>query len=136
MQANRRRDTQPELALRSELFRLGLRYRVDARPIRTVRCTADLVFPRARVAVFVDGCFWHRCPRHGEQPVANADYWSEKIGSNVERDRMVDATLGAAGWTVVRVWEHEDMADAACRLAVILHQGGPNPLRLGETDGV
>jgi DNA mismatch endonuclease (patch repair protein) len=117
MQANRYRDTGPELALRSAVFSLGLRYRVAARPIPTMRRTADLVFRMSHVAVFVDGCFWHGCPDHGSQPAAHSDYWAPKLARNVARDRHVDLLLVEAGWTVVRVWEHEDMSAAACRVA-------------------
>jgi DNA mismatch endonuclease (patch repair protein) len=122
MQGNRKRDTRPELAIRSELHRRGLRYRVDARPIRTLRCKADIVFRPKKVAVFVDGCFWHGCPDHGTSPKTNAAYWRAKIGRNVERDRVNEAELGAAGWTVIRVWEHETPADAAARIARVLNR--------------
>jgi DNA mismatch endonuclease (patch repair protein) len=110
--------TNPELALRRELHRRGLRYRVDMRldldGLRRRR--ADLVFPRRRVAVFVDGCFWHVCPTHGTAPKANASWWAEKLAGNVARDRDTDARLVAAGWTAVRVWEHEDATEAADRV--------------------
>ncbi len=115
MQGNRPRDTTPELRLRSAAHALGLRYRVDA-PVSglpTRRRRADLLFPRARVAVFVDGCFWHGCPEHHRLPTANAGYWAGKVGRNVERDRETDALLRQAGWEVVRVWEHEDPEAAA-----------------------
>lgn len=124
MQANRSRDTKPELAIRSLLFGRGLRYRVAARPIPAVRRTADIVFTRAKIAVFVDGCFWHCCPAHYRQPATNVDYWQAKARRNVERDRETDALLAAAGWMVVRVWEHEDPAAAAERIAQLL---GPPP---------
>ena len=120
MQGNRKRDTRPELALRSELHRRGLRYRVDTRPLKSLRCRADIVFPRQKVAVFVDGCFWHGCPEHGTSPKTNAAYWSAKIARNVERDRLNEAELSAAGWVVVRVWEHEVPVDVADRIARIL----------------
>lgn len=120
MQANRSRDTGPELAIRSLLHRRGLRYRVVARPIPEVRRTADIVFTRAKVAVFVDGCFWHVCPQHYREPASNVGYWREKARRNVERDRETDALLTAAGWTVVRVWEHVDPADAVERIAEIV----------------
>jgi DNA mismatch endonuclease (patch repair protein) len=105
---NRRRDTRPEVALRSALHRAGLRFRKDY-PIRvgTVRARADVVFPRQRVAVFVDGCFWHRCPTHGTRPRRNSVYWDAKLAANVARDRRVDRALREDGWTVVRIWEHE-----------------------------
>jgi len=117
MQGNRKRDTRPELALRSELHRRGLRYRVDQKPLERLRCKADIVFRRQKVAVFVDGCFWHGCPDHGTSPKTNAAYWRAKIGRNMERDRLNDAALGEAGWAVVRVWEHEMPASAAERIA-------------------
>lgn len=114
MQANRRRDTKPERLLRSALHRQGYRFRVDLRVTtadRTVR--PDLVFARARVAVFVDGCFWHRCPDHGVRPKHNAAYWHAKLDGNVERDQLVNRALEAEGWTVVRIWEHTPTATAA-----------------------
>ncbi|MEA2201766.1 MAG: mismatch endonuclease, patch repair protein [Solirubrobacteraceae bacterium] len=85
-----------------------------------VRCRADLVFSRERVAVFVDGCFWHRCADHGTRPRTNSVYWQAKLDRNVERDRRNDADLSAAGWTVVRVWEHESVSPAADRVARVL----------------
>lgn len=124
MLGNRSRDTAPELALRHLLHRRGLRYRLDDVPEPTVRCRADIVFRRARVAVFVDGCFWHRCPIHATAPKANAEYWAAKFDRNVARDRRNDAALAAAGWTVVRVWEHEDPRQAADRVASILARTG------------
>jgi len=116
MRANRRRDTGPEMALRRELHRRGLRYRVDYAPVPGLRCRADIVFTRARMAVFVDGCFWHSCPVHRTHPAANRDWWREKLDRNVERDRRNDRELGAAGWHVERVWEHELAATAADRI--------------------
>ena len=120
MQGNRKRDTRPELALRSELHRRGYRYRIDKKPLETLRCRADIVFRRQKVAVFVDGCFWHGCPDHGTNPKTNAPYWSAKIARNMERDRLNDAELREAGWTVVRVWEHELAANAAGKIARLL----------------
>lgn len=116
----RTRDTAPEIALRRELHRRGMRYRVDMAPPGTGRRRADVVFTRARVAVFVDGCFWHRCPEHSMAPKSNAAWWQEKFDRNVKRDREVDASLAEAGWTVVRVWEHEDPEAAADRVAAAL----------------
>lgn len=113
MQGNRKRDTRPELALRSALHGRGLRYRVNAKPTKELACRADVVFRRQKVAVFVDGCFWHACPDHGKSPQTNASYWSAKIARNVERDRRTNAELAAAGWAVIRVWEHEPPEDAA-----------------------
>ncbi len=96
---------------------MGLRFRVSTRPIPTLNRTGDIVFTRARIAVFVDGCFWHGCTTHYTAPRANADYWQEKVRRNQERDRQTDEQLAAAGWQVIRVWEHENVADAARRIA-------------------
>lgn len=113
MQSTRQRDTPPEIALRSTLHRMGLRFRVD-RPIEGVpRVRPDIVFVSARVAVFVDGCFWHACPKHGTIPKTNTDWWIRKLRLNVERDRRHDAALSAAGWKVIRIWQHEDPEKAA-----------------------
>lgn len=106
MRANRRRDTGPELAIRRILHAHGLRYRVDVRPLPDLNRRADIVFPRARVAIFVDGCFWHGCPEHYTPPKANGDFWATKVATNRDRDRETDEHLTAAGWTVVRIWEH------------------------------
>lgn len=116
MRSQARRDTKPELALRRELWRRGLRYRVDRPPIPGMRRRADLVFTRQRVAVFVDGCFWHRCPEHSTIPKANRAWWTEKLDRNVARDRDTDRRLRDTGWVVVRVWEHEPTAEAADRV--------------------
>lgn len=116
MSEQRTRDTLPEMALRRELHRRGLRYRVSVRPIADLRRTADIVFRRARVAVFVDGCFWHRCPEHGSESATNTGWWQTKLEANVARDRDTDSRLAAAGWTVIRVWEHEPPESAADRV--------------------
>lgn len=116
MQSNRSRDTKPELALRSAVHALGLRYRVAAKPLVGLRRTADLVFPTAKVAVFLDGCFWHGCPEHHTVAAANAKFWADKVSGNRARDRDTDARLEAAGWVSVRVWEHEDPVEAARRV--------------------
>ena len=108
MQGNRSRDTKPELAVRSAVHRRGLRYRVAARPLKDLRRTADLVFRKTRIAVFVDGCYWHGCPEHHSQPRINSEYWSDKIAGNIARDADTTSRLEAAGWTVLRFWEHED----------------------------
>lgn len=120
MRANRRRDTGPELALRRELHRRGMRYRVDYAPVPGLRCRADVVFTRARLAIFVDGCFWHCCPIHATRPAANGDWWRAKLEANVERDRRNDGELAAAGWRVLRCWEHERALDAADRVVAAL----------------
>lgn len=119
-----RRDTPAELRLRSELHGRGFRYRVDAQPLDGLRRRADLVFPGPRVAVFVDGCFWHGCPIHMTWPQANAEWWRTKIERNRERDRDTDRRLADAGWIVVRVWEHDDPGEAADRVAVVLRDRG------------
>lgn len=120
MSRQRRADTEPELALRRELHRRGIRYFVDRAPIRGQRRRADLVFPRHRIAVYVDGCFWHCCPEHATYPKNNAEWWAEKLAGNVARDRETDAALAAAGWQVIRVWEHEDAILAANRVQAAL----------------
>jgi len=111
--ANRGRDTRPELAVRALVHARGLRYFVNRRPLPGLRRTGDLVFPRRRVVVFVDGCFWHRCPEHFRMPAANPDYWEPKIARNVARDRETDRRLAEAGWRVLRFWEHEKAEDVA-----------------------
>lgn len=117
MRANRRRDTAPELAVRRELWRRGHRYLVDATPAGTSRRRrADVLLRGARIAVFVDGCFWHSCAAHCHLPTANRAWWAIKLASIVERDRRTDRELSAAGWLPVRVWEHEPAADAVDRI--------------------
>lgn len=118
MQSNRSRDTSPELAVRRLLHAAGLRYRVDYRPEPSLRRTADIVFTKQRVAIFVDGCYWHACPEHGTMARTNADYWSDKLQRNVARDADTTAQLEAAGWTVLRFWEHENPTDVAGEVAV------------------
>jgi len=120
MENTRQRDTPAEMALRRALFRRGLRYRVDSSPIPTLRRRADVVFPKARLAVFVDGCFWHGCPQHATQPLANGDWWRTKLMRNQERDRDTVDQLVKAGWSVVRVWEHESPESAAGRVIAVL----------------
>ncbi len=115
MQRTLQRDTPCELAFRSAAHRLGLRYRVNW-PLPGTRRRADLAFVRARVAVFVDGCFWHGCPVHGTWPKANADFWRQKIRANIARDADTNRRLRDEGWVVVRVWEHGDMEEEARRL--------------------
>jgi DNA mismatch endonuclease, patch repair protein len=119
MQATRQRDTPGELALRSALRALGLRYRVDA-ALPGTRRRADVVFIRAKVAVFVDGCFWHGCPVHGTWPRANAEWWRSKIDGNRARDADTDNRLRASGWLVLRFWAHDDPLDAAEQIAITL----------------
>jgi DNA mismatch endonuclease (patch repair protein) len=116
MQANTGRDTKPELALRRAVHSRGLRYFVNRRPIKAVRRTADLVFPRIRLAVFLDGCFWHGCPIHHTVAKTNAAFWAEKVTTNRRRDLETNAKLAEAGWTVMRIWEHEVIEHAADRI--------------------
>jgi DNA mismatch endonuclease (patch repair protein) len=111
-----RRDTTPEVALRRELHRRGLRFRVQLKVPGNRRRTIDIAFPRARLAVYVDGCFWHGCADHGTQPATNAEWWRWKIERNRARDRDTDRALGEAGWGVMRVWEHEDPNSVAARV--------------------
>jgi DNA mismatch endonuclease (patch repair protein) len=117
MRRNTRTDTRPEAIVRSELHRRGLRFRKDLPlrlPKRIVR--PDIVFTRAKLAVFIDGCFWHACPTHGNQPRTNTDYWQGKLAINIARDRVVDKELTTYGWHVLRAWEHEHPADVATRV--------------------
>ncbi len=114
MRANRRVDTGPERALRSALHQRGLRFRKDLRlKLAGSSARPDIVFTRARVAVFVDGCFWHSCPEHGELPKSNRAFWAEKLRRNVARDRENNRTLEKNGWTVLRFFEHVPPAEAA-----------------------
>lgn len=122
MQANRSKDTGPELELRRALHALGLRYRVCARPIPEVRRTADVVFRPARVAVEVRGCFWHGCPTHYRAPSANKTYWAEKLQRNQHRDEETAKRLQEAGWILEVVWEHENMIAASQRIAAVVRQ--------------
>lgn len=116
MQGNRSRDTRPELAVRRAVHALGLRYRVNMRPLPGLRRTADLVFTRAKVAVFVDGCFWHGCPEHYRPATTNRTFWDAKVDANRARDLETNAALAVAGWVVLRIWEHESPAEAAKRI--------------------
>lgn len=119
MSRQRQRDTGPELAVRQRVHAMGLRYRVDA-PLPGLRRRADMLFSGARVAVFVDGCFWHGCPQHATTPKSNTDWWREKIAANVRRDHDTDATLRSSGWEIVRIWAHEPPDIAAARVASIV----------------
>jgi DNA mismatch endonuclease Vsr len=119
MRTTKRRDTKPELLLRSELDRLGLRYVVD-HPVDGTRRRADIVFKGARVAVYVDGCYWHGCPSHGTMPKSNGQWWKDKLDSNRSRDADTDARLTEGGWTVMRFWEHEDAAESAVAIQKVV----------------
>lgn len=122
MQGNRRRDTKPEMAVRRAVHALGLRYRVDARPLPDLNRRADSVFKRAKVTVFVDGCYWHGCPEHGTTAKKNATYWGPKIRRNRDRDAETDRLLCEAGWVTVRIWEHEDAHEASRRIAAVVRE--------------
>jgi DNA mismatch endonuclease, patch repair protein len=123
MKATRRRDTAPEVALRSVLHRRGLRFRVDY-PVTGTRRRADIVFVRARLAVLVHGCYWHGCPTHGTWPKANAAWWRAKIETTRRRDADTEARLRREGWTVIVVWEHDDPEDAADTIEAALGRTG------------
>lgn len=112
-----RANTAPELALRKALTALGLRYRLHRRDLPG---TPDIAFMGARVAVFVDGCFWHACPAHGVMPKANREWWQEKLHANRARDTLKDQALIDAGWRPVHVWEHEDPDTVAEQLAALV----------------
>ncbi len=111
------KDSAAEIALRLALHAVGLRYRLHSR-IEGV--TVDLVFPRLKVAVFVDGCFWHGCPKHATHPKSNQDYWLPKLEENKERDKRQTARLRKAGWRVMRVWEHDCLPPAPRVIARIV----------------
>ena len=121
MRANRRRDTKPEIAIRSRLHRLGLRFRVDL-PIRTSAgiVRPDIAFTRTRLAVFIDGCYWHGCPQHGEVPKSNRRFWLNKFDSNRRRDAAQTKLLKSEGWKVIRIWEHEEAGEAVERVRAAL----------------
>lgn len=127
MSSIRAKDTGVELTLRRALHRRGLRFRLRA----DLPGTPDLAFPRTRLAIFVDGCFWHRCPVHYQNPVHNADYWNPKVARNVERDRRADRDLVRLGWTVNRVWEHEiesSLANVIFRIESAVRASSDPPL--------
>lgn len=119
MQGNKRRDTKPEVAVRRLLHAAGNRYRVDYQPLPDLRRRADIAFTRLRVAVFIDGCYWHGCSIHRSEPRLNAPYWNAKITANKLRDADTDRRLTDAGWLVLRYWEHEPADEVA---PAIIHQ--------------
>lgn len=122
MSAARRKDTAPELALRRELHARGLRYRVAYPVPGQRRRTIDVAFTRAKIAVFVDGCFWHGCPDHGTSPRSNSTWWGEKLAANIARDADTNRVLAELGWHVVRIWEHDDPSNVAdCIVALLQH---------------
>jgi DNA mismatch endonuclease (patch repair protein) len=119
----RQKGTDAELSLRKELHARGLRYRLHVPLLTKPRRVADIVFASARVAIFVDGCFWHGCPEHASWPKSNAQFWRDKIETNRARDADTDRRLRASGWRVVRVWSHDDAGDAAERIEDIVRAG-------------
>lgn len=116
----RQKGTRAEIDLRKVLHAKGLRYQVHVALLAKPRRVADIVFPRARIAVFVDGCFWHGCPEHASWPKSNADFWREKIETNRLRDADTNRRLNALGWKIVRIWEHENPSEAANRIAELV----------------
>jgi DNA mismatch endonuclease (patch repair protein) len=122
MRSQRQRDTKLELEIRRALHAIGFRFRVDYRLFEGLRRRADIAFPGRRVAVFVDGCFWHGCPEHATWPKENADWWRAKLEANQLRDQDTDSRLRKAGWTVIRVWEHEGIDSAVERISTALRQ--------------
>jgi DNA mismatch endonuclease (patch repair protein) len=134
MRRQLRQGTAPELALRKALHARGHRYRVAWPVPGAKRRTIDVAFTRGRVAVFVDGCFWHCCPAHVTWPGANAAWWADKLRRNVERDRETDELLLAAGWSVVRVWEHERVEEAVRAVEAALADRARRPAEVRSVD--
>ena len=122
MQSTRQKNTSAEVRLRSELHRLGLRFRLNKRLIPKLRRTVDIVFSKIRLAVFVDGCFWHGCPQHATCPKSNSQFWLDKIKTNMQRDLDTNRRLEELGWKVIRIWEHEDPKDAAQKIYRIVRE--------------
>lgn len=132
MRGNRHTDTKPEKLIRSALHGLGYRFRKEfAITEQEVRVRADIAFPRQRIAVFIDGCFWHRCPDHGNSPRANREYWQRKLDRNVTRDERVSLALTTGGWLVLRIWEHTPVLDAVSQVTAALTECGQShrPIR-------
>ncbi len=132
MQGNRGRDNAPEVAVRRLLHARGLRYRLQIAPLPELRRTADIAFPRQRIAVFIDGCYWHGCPEHYTAPVSNAEFWREKVERNRARDADTTARLEAAGWSVLRFWTHTDPESIANSISAFLALGGPDGAPAGR----
>ncbi|MER5840917.1 very short patch repair endonuclease [Streptomyces prasinus] len=123
------RDTAPEVAVRKLLHAEGLRYRVNASVPGMPRRTIDIVFPRARIAVFLDGCFWHGCPQHATQPKSNAEWWRAKLDRNMARDQETSEHLRTTGWTVLRFWEHVPAEKIAETVRTAVEQEKQNRFR-------
>ena len=122
MRANKGVDTGPEIRLRSLVHRAGLRYAIDVRPESDINRRADLVFREAKVAVFVNGCFWHGCPKHYSPPKSNKRYWSEKVRRNRERDAETRSLLKRRGWRVLVFWEHQPAQRCSERVVSIVSE--------------
>jgi DNA mismatch endonuclease (patch repair protein) len=133
MKKQRSADTGLEMRLRRDLYGRGLRYRLHTALVPGTRRKVDLAFNTARVAVFLDGCFWHACPEHGSTPAANGDWWSNKLAENAARDTDTNRRLNEAGWTVIRIWEHEDLRAAADRIERIVRQRSSPSSRESQT---
>ncbi|QIQ04657.1 very short patch repair endonuclease [Streptomyces liangshanensis] len=132
MSRQARRDTKPEVAVRKLLHASGYRYRLNVRVPDMPRRTVDITFSRAKVAVFLDGCFWHGCPEHATQPKSNAEWWREKLDRNMARDLETTEHMTALGWTVLRFWEHEAPEAVAARVAATISRSGPDDARRRE----
>lgn len=124
MQLQRRRDTAPETQVRQLLFTAGARYRVSLPVPGLSRRTIDIAFTRSRIAVFIDGCFWHGCPDHATSPRANGEWWAHKLQVNRDRDAATTRHLTDLGWKVLRFWEHEDQATVADRVLAAITSAG------------
>jgi DNA mismatch endonuclease (patch repair protein) len=129
MRATRGRDNDLERAVRRVLHSMGYRFSLHKRVLDSSRSRPDIVFQRDKIAVFVDGCFWHACPTHGTLPKANRDWWMQKLNANTERDRRHDVELKAAGWKVIRLWEHDSPRKGAARVRAALLSGRQAPCR-------
>jgi len=137
MRSNRARDTRPEVALRSGLYAAGLRFRKHYRPIQGSRAEVDIAFTRWKVAVQLDGCFWHGCPEHATRPATNSEWWAAKLDGNVARDRRTDTLLSDAGWTVLRFWEHESTDDVVAKVGEALaRRKAATSVRCAERDAI
>ena len=120
MSRQRRKNTAPEVEVRRELHARGVRFRTDVKLERDLRTRADIAWRRLKLAIFIDGCFWHGCPEHATRPAANAEWWAVKLDGNIARDRRTDAILADRGWTVLRFWEHQAPADVADAIVAVL----------------
>ncbi|MGW1756620.1 very short patch repair endonuclease [Streptomyces mirabilis] len=130
------KDTNAELAVRRMLHAAGLRYRVEYPVPGMARRRIDVAFTRAKVAVLIDGCFWHGCPDHATQPKANAEWWRTKLDRNMARDRETTEHLTAQGWMVLRFWEHETPEEVAVRVRAAVESRLTERTRRGKKWGI